>query len=30
MAKEARIYNDEKTVLSINGVGRTGQLLVKE
>ena len=26
MAKEARIYNGEKTVSSINGAGKTGQL----
>jgi len=30
MTKEARIYNGEKTVSSINGVGKTGQLHVKE
>ena len=28
--KEARIYNGEKTIFSINGVGKTGQLHVKE
>ena len=28
--KEARIYNGEETVSSINGAGRTGQLHVKE
>ena len=28
--KEARIYNGEKTVSSINGAGKTGQLHVKE
>ena len=28
--KEARIYNGEKTASSINGVGKTGQLHVKE
>ena len=28
--KEARIYNEEKTVSSINGAGNTGQLHVKE
>ena len=30
MAKEARIYNREKTVSSINVTGKTGQLVVKE
>ena len=30
MAKEARTYSGEKTVSSINGAGRTGQLHVKE
>ena len=30
MKKEARIYNGEKTVSSISGAGKTGQLLVKE
>ena len=30
MTKEARIYNGEKTVSSINGAGKTGQLHVKE
>ena len=30
MAKEARIYNGEKTVFSISVAGKTGQLLVKE
>ena len=30
MTKEARIYNEEKTVSSISGVGKTGQLHVKE
>ena len=30
MTKEARIYNGEKTVPSISGVGKTGQLHVKE
>ena len=29
-AKEARIYNGEKTVSSISGVEKTGQLHVKE
>ena len=28
--KEARIYNGEKTVSSISGAGKTGQLYVKE
>ena len=30
LTKEARIYNGEKTAFSINGVGKTGQLHVKE
>ena len=30
MKKDARIYNGEKTVSSINGAGKTGQLHVKE
>jgi len=30
MTKEARIYNGEKTVSSISGVGKTGQVYVKE
>ena len=30
MTKEARIYNREKTLSSINGVGGNGQLHVKE
>ena len=30
MVKEARIYNGEKTVSSVNGAGKTGQLHVKE
>jgi len=30
MTKEARIYNREKTVSSIHGAGKTGQLHVKE
>ena len=30
MTKEARVYNGGKTVSSINGDGRTGQLHVKE
>ena len=29
MTKEARIYNGEKTVSSISGAGKTGQLRVK-
>ena len=29
LTKEARIYNGEKTVSSINGVGKTGQLHIK-
>ena len=28
--KEARIYNEEKTVSSISGAGKTGQLYVIE
>ena len=28
--KEPRIYNGERTVSSINGVGKTGQLHIKE
>ena len=28
--QEARIYNGEKTVSSISGAGKTGQLHVKE
>ena len=28
--KEARVYNGEKTVSSISGAGKTGQLHVKE
>ena len=28
--KEARIYNEEKTTSLVNGVGKTGQLGVKE
>ena len=28
--KEARIYNEEKTVSSVSGSGETGQLCVKE
>ena len=30
MTKEARIYNEEKTVSSRSGAGKTGQLHVKE
>ena len=30
LIKEARIYNGEKTVSSISGAGKTGQLYVKE
>ena len=30
LTKETRIYNGEKTVSSISGVGKTGQLHVKE
>jgi len=30
LTKEARIYNGAKAVSSINGVGETGQLHVKE
>ena len=30
MTKKARIYNGEKTALSINGAGKIGQLHVKE
>ena len=30
LIKEARIYNGEKTVSSISGAGKTGQLHVKE
>ena len=30
LTKEARIYNGAKTVSSINGAGKTGQLHVKE
>ena len=29
MTKEARLYNGEKTVPSISGVGTTGQLKLK-
>ena len=29
MTKEVRIYNGDKTVSSINGAGKTGQLHVK-
>ena len=30
VTKEARIYNEEKTASSINGVGKIGQLHAKE
>ena len=30
MTKEARVYNGEKTVSSVSGAGKTGQLHVKE
>ena len=30
LTKEARIYNGEKTISSIGGAGRTGQLCVKK
>ena len=30
MPKEARLYNGEKTVSSITGAGKTGQLCVKK
>jgi len=30
MKNEARIYNGEKTVSSVSGAGKTGQLHVKE
>jgi len=30
MTKEARIYNWERTVSSVNGTGKTGQLYAKE
>ena len=30
MTKEERIYNGEKTVSSLSGAGKTGQLYVKE
>ena len=30
LIKEARIYNREKTVSSVSGAGKTGQLRVKE
>ena len=29
MTKEAKIYNGEKTVSSVNGVGKIGQILAK-
>ena len=30
LTNEARIYNGEKTVFSISGAGKTGQIPVKE
>ena len=30
MTKEARIYDGEKTISSISGAGKTGQIHVKE
>ena len=30
LIKEARIYNGEKTVSSVSGAGKTGQIQVKE
>ena len=30
LTKEARIYNGEKTVSSVSGAGKTGQIQVKE
>ena len=30
LTKEARIYNGAKTVSSVSGAGKTGQLHVKE
>ena len=30
LTKEARTYDGAKTAFSINGAGKTGQLLVKE
>ena len=30
LTKEVRIYNGEKTVSSVNGAQKTGQLCVKE
>ena len=30
MPKEARLYNEKKTVFPINDTGKTGQLHVKE
>jgi len=30
MTKAARIYDGEKTMSSVNGAGKTGQLHVKE
>ena len=30
MTKEARIYNEVKTVYSVNGVGKIGQIYAKK
>ena len=30
LTKEARIYNEEKTISLINGAGKTGKQYVKE
>jgi len=30
LTKEAKIYNGEKIVIPTSGIGKTGQLLVKE
>ena len=30
LTKEAKIYNEEKTISSTSGAGKTGQPLVKE
>ena len=30
LAKEARIYNEEKTVSLVSGAGKTGQFYIKE
>jgi len=30
LTKEARIYNEEKTVFLVSGAGKTGQLCIKE